>query len=203
MSIDNLQNNNMMSGTWVNPKNGHKFTVRDCFFQDGNFLVHTTDNQILDYNTIQNYVQCVDAEGHELSDVNIPQSTNIFSTNQTLDTYTDDILSKSNTDADNNNIKQQSNSNIELDIVDRVLKDVPSPNLHFKLEWQVSKNLIDTLTKTLNISEESIVEYCLDKIDTQKVIEQLESSVKNFLHEAQRKSNKTSLNKNSKYKKCQ
>ena len=42
----------MMSGTWVNPQTGHEFTVRDCFFQDGNFMVQTTDGRMLDYNTI-------------------------------------------------------------------------------------------------------------------------------------------------------
>lgn len=48
----------MMTGTWWNPKTGHKFTVRDCFFQDGNFTVVTTDGQHLDYNMLQHYVQC-------------------------------------------------------------------------------------------------------------------------------------------------
>lgn len=53
----------IMSGTWYNPQNGHKFTVRDCFFQDGQFIVMTMDGQTLDYNTIQNYVQVTDANG--------------------------------------------------------------------------------------------------------------------------------------------
>lgn len=56
----------VMSGTWFNPKTGHKFTVRDCFFQDGQFLVQTMEGQTLDYNTIQNYIQVTDQDGHSM-----------------------------------------------------------------------------------------------------------------------------------------
>lgn len=56
----------IMSGTWYNPNTGHKFTVRDCFFEDGNFIVMATNGQRYDYNTIQNYIQCNDADGHSI-----------------------------------------------------------------------------------------------------------------------------------------
>lgn len=56
----------MMSGTWYNPQTGHKFTVRDCFFEDGNFIVMGMDGQRYDYNTIQNYIQCNDADGKSI-----------------------------------------------------------------------------------------------------------------------------------------
>ena len=47
----------MMQGTWINPKTGNKFTVKDSFIEDGQFIVITTDGRRMDYNTIQNYVQ--------------------------------------------------------------------------------------------------------------------------------------------------
>ena len=56
----------IMSGTWYNPQTGHKFTVRDCFFEDGNFIVMATNGQRYDYNTIQNYIQCNDANGKSI-----------------------------------------------------------------------------------------------------------------------------------------
>lgn len=56
----------IMSGTWYNPQTGHKFTVRDCFFEDGNFIVMGMDGQRYDYNTIQNYIQCNDADGKSI-----------------------------------------------------------------------------------------------------------------------------------------
>lgn len=45
----------IMDGTWVNPKTGDYFTVRDCYFEDNNYVVKTTDGRTLDYNTIQKY----------------------------------------------------------------------------------------------------------------------------------------------------
>lgn len=65
----------MMSGTWWNPQTGHKFTVRDCYFLDNQFMVLTTDGQQLDYNTIQNYVQCTDDQGKEIDPPASPVST--------------------------------------------------------------------------------------------------------------------------------
>ena len=47
----------IMSGTWVNPKTGHKFTVKDTYFEDTGFKIMTTAGQILDYSMIENYVQ--------------------------------------------------------------------------------------------------------------------------------------------------
>lgn len=47
----------MMQGTWINPQTGNKFTVKDSFIEDGQFIVITTDGRRMDYNTIQNYVQ--------------------------------------------------------------------------------------------------------------------------------------------------
>ena len=67
----------MMSGTWYNPQTGHKFTVRDSFFEDGNFIVMATNGQRYDYNTIQNYIQCNDANGKAIepdSSVMAPKS---------------------------------------------------------------------------------------------------------------------------------
>ena len=47
----------MLSGTWYNPQTGDHFTVRDCFIEDNNIKVMTTDGRMLDYNIIQRYIQ--------------------------------------------------------------------------------------------------------------------------------------------------
>ena len=47
----------IMTGTWYNPKTGDKFTVRDTYFEDNNYMVITTDGRRMDYNMIQNYVK--------------------------------------------------------------------------------------------------------------------------------------------------
>ena len=47
----------VMSGTWYNPNTGDSFTVRDSFFENGQYLISTTDGRVLGYDLIQNYVQ--------------------------------------------------------------------------------------------------------------------------------------------------
>lgn len=47
----------IMTGQWVNPQTGDKFTVRDSFFQDGQYVVQTTDGRMLGYNQLQQYVK--------------------------------------------------------------------------------------------------------------------------------------------------
>lgn len=47
----------IMDGTWFNPKTGDRFTVRDSFFEDNNYVVVTTDGRTLTYNQFQNYVK--------------------------------------------------------------------------------------------------------------------------------------------------
>ncbi len=47
----------IMEGTWFNPKTGDRFTVRDSFFEDNNYVVVTTDGRTLTYSQFQNYVK--------------------------------------------------------------------------------------------------------------------------------------------------
>lgn len=47
----------MLSGTWYNPQTGDHFTVKDCFIEDNNIKVLTTDGRMLDYNIIQRYIK--------------------------------------------------------------------------------------------------------------------------------------------------
>lgn len=72
----------IMSGTWVNPKTGHKFTVKDTYFEDTGFKIMTTAGQILDYSMIENYVQENLAPGEkpvEWDKVNANNNKNTYS----------------------------------------------------------------------------------------------------------------------------
>lgn len=90
----------MMSGTWYNPQTGHKFTVRDCFFEDNNFIVIATNGQRYDYNTIQHYIQCTDKDGKPME----PDSSVMAPRNQqvktTLPPEVSSILAEDNEYAD-------------------------------------------------------------------------------------------------------
>ena len=47
----------LMSGYWVDPRTGDSFTVKDSFFEDGQYIITTMDGRKLSYDIIQNYVQ--------------------------------------------------------------------------------------------------------------------------------------------------
>lgn len=69
----------IMSGSWVNPKNGDMFTVRDVFFQDNQLIVLTTDGRSLDYNMISDYIKSDKPEhAKQLSDQIKQSKKNIF-----------------------------------------------------------------------------------------------------------------------------
>jgi hypothetical protein len=46
-----------MDGHWYNPGSEDNFTVKDTFFEDGQYKVLTTDGRLLGYDQIQYYVK--------------------------------------------------------------------------------------------------------------------------------------------------
>lgn len=171
----------MMSGTWFNPTTGHKFTVRDCFFQDGQFTVQTMEGQLLDYNTIQNYVQVNDSEGHAMepdSSLMAPQSKNIpQEVADILDlTPEDQAISKGLGNLNNRAIKVaeepadmfvslSSDEAADMQMIERVLRKHPAPDFEAQLTWQCPERQIDTLVNVLGVEPSYIADYYIRKLD--------------------------------------
>lgn len=51
------QSSAFVSGTWMNPATGHKFTVKDCVFENGELLIISTDGQHISGRMFADYVQ--------------------------------------------------------------------------------------------------------------------------------------------------
>lgn len=51
------QSSAFVSGTWMNPATGHKFTVKDCIFENGELLIISTDGQHISGRMFADYVQ--------------------------------------------------------------------------------------------------------------------------------------------------
>lgn len=51
------QSSAFVSGTWMNPTTGHKFTVKDCVFENGELLIISTDGQHISGRMFADYVQ--------------------------------------------------------------------------------------------------------------------------------------------------
>lgn len=64
------QSSAFVSGTWMNPATGHKFTVKDCVFENGELLIISTDGQHISGRMFADYVQDTgkDANGQPIRD---------------------------------------------------------------------------------------------------------------------------------------
>lgn len=74
------QSSAFVSGTWMNPTTGHKFTVKDCVFENGELLIISTDGQHISGRMFADYVQDTgkDASGQtvpSLGNLSTPVST--------------------------------------------------------------------------------------------------------------------------------
>lgn len=171
-----FENGPVMEGTWWNPKTGHKFTVRDSFFQDGLFTVMTTDGRMLDYNMIQDYVQYIGKDQDE-----VYSKPNLGTINNLPPEVAD--LIEPTPMAYEAPIAPQAPKNtiVDYDIIDRVLKDHPVPGCNIKLDWKVPNEQLKTLVDILNVDASSIVQYYINKIDLDGMKKAFENSIRTYL----------------------
>lgn len=183
----------MMTGTWFNPSTGHKFTVRDCFFQDNQFMVQTMEGQVLDYNTIQNYIQCSDADGNATE----PSPEMLTPKTEALPPEVADLVGGSMmTLEDEQAVRGLGNLHDlrhvapasehaytqgyiqpvdpidqDLAMVDRVLRRHPIPDFEASLVWDCPTKQIETLIEVLGIDPETIAKYYIEKLDKDAIFE--------------------------------
>lgn len=192
----------MMHGTWYNPSTGHKFTVRDCFFQDGQFIVQTTDGQMLDYNTIQNYVQATDAQGREVNDRPLVESKtpkketlppevaalvdDTLSSDSQYILPEDEMILSGNPATNMVNPPRyqpderyiQTSMDPDMPMVERVLKRFKDITPTISIDYtQLPKKQLDTLVDILGIDPQTIAEYYIKKLDLSKIGEEIKQSI--------------------------
>lgn len=187
----------VMTGTWFNPQNGHKFTVRDCFFQDGQFVVQTMDGQILDYNTIQNYVQVGDKDGRpaqpdssmlngnkpshhtmselppEVAEMLLPED-NVQLGGKGLGNIYDSVPTNALTEPVLSTRTTQS-EDVDFAMIKRVLGDRPAPVIDATMSWDCPDQLIESLVKVLGVDPKKIAEYYIQQMDRETMFEQIKS----------------------------
>ena len=195
----------MMTGTWVNPQTGHKFTVRDCFFQDGQFTVQTTEGQLLDYNTIQNYVQCVDANGKATEPDATMTSKSGSIPPEVAALVGEDLMLPEDAQAakglgnlnnprhiapaNERTVTTQGYTQIvepidqDLAMVDRVLRRHAIPDFEANLVWDCPVKQIETLIDVLGIDPETIAKYYIDKLNKDAIFENIKFKLAGYIRE--------------------
>lgn len=190
----------MMSGTWVNPKTGHKFTVRDCFFQDGNFMVQTTAGQMLDYNTIQHYVQSTGNDAVPIQKQQAapkkqaprpqPQEVPEDIMNEILPEDMEAIGLGNINDPVRNKVQLQPVNTQPMPVVpdpdaamvDRVLNGLPLPKLSVNVDWEgAPKKQIETLVQILRVKPQSIINYYISKLNMSVLGEAVREAITEYV----------------------
>lgn len=200
------QSSAFVSGTWMNPTTGHKFTVKDCVFENGELLIISTDGQHISGRMFADYVQDMgkDASGQavpSLGNLSTPVSTppvivgdipvteesdapfgelsgevSVNISDDSLQDEAEELLHPTKRPSFDPNLLEDLNSNTDLRMVTRVLRKHPLPTIE-TLKWNKPTKQIDTLTDILGIDMETIVEYYVNRINPEELV----SMVKEYL----------------------
>lgn len=118
------QSSAFVSGTWMNPTTGHKFTVKDCVFENGELLIISTDGQHISGRMFTDYVQDTgkDANGQLIRDANgqaVPSLGNLSTPVSTPPVIVGDIPVTEESDAPFGELSRE----VSVDISDHSLQD--------------------------------------------------------------------------------
>ena len=169
-----IGNGLMMTGTWVNPTTGDKFTVKDCLVEDNNqAVVYTTDGRRLNLDMVSSYIQ--DTNGGE-----IPTTPSISNINQ------DPLDIVLPCDKINSAIQYYAQAGKEPKsqndiILDRAFANIELPPISISIKWEKKAGVkLENLHDLMNISYEDIASY-LTRHMTNKLKEDLTIAVRNSL----------------------
>jgi hypothetical protein len=190
----------------MNPTTGHKFTVKDCVFENGELLIISTDGQHISGRMFTDYVQDTgkDASGQPVStlgNLSTPVSTppvivgDIPTTEENETPFGElsrevslddpDLSSEANELLQGGVIHKPMNMDLhrgvgpcsmDLEMVTRVLRKHSLPTIE-TLKWDKPAKQIETLTDILGIDMETIVEYYVNRINPEELV----SMVKEYL----------------------
>lgn len=200
------QSSAFVSGTWMNPATGHKFTVKDCVFENGELLIISTDGQHISGRMFADYVQDT---GKDASGQAVPSLGNLSKRPETPPVIVGDIPWEGESldgpynelIEDASSLREEANEllqggpteprrfnpallegvthkpmNMDLEMVTRVLRKHDLPTIE-TLKWNKPTKQIETLTDILGIDMETIAEYYVNRINPEELV----SMVKEYL----------------------
>lgn len=167
----------MMTGTWVNPTTGDKFTVKDCLVEDNNqAVVYTTDGRRLSLDMVSSYVQ--DTNSGE-----IPTTSSATPSINDINQDPLDIIlpcDKTNFAPQYTQASKEPKSQNDI-ILDRAFANIELPPISISIKWEKKAGAkLENLHDLMNISYEDIASY-LTRHMTNKLKEDLIIAVRNSL----------------------
>lgn len=197
-----------MSGTWYNPHTKDSFTVRDTFFENNQLMVQTTDGRMMDYNMIQNYIQCnpkdipvnetkqtyneLPAEVAELLETPTPQDPNMLEEDMLLISgqSRQPIVSLGNLNAPSsiavNKLEQQGIGQSEDQrLIQRVLSRQQQPSISCNINWtKFPQKQMDVLMDMMGVDLDDVCDFYISKIDLNDIRESIKRDIKTYIESA-------------------
>ena len=183
----------MMTGTWFNPSNGDKFTVRDSFFENNQYMVSTTDGRLLNYNQIQHYVQMGNADGTGGTGVNnltndIPQE--IMDMVETPSLITSLVNTNMNdadpwvgVEAPTMQIVPHTPISNNSAIIEKALSKTEMPQFTINFSWpNYPKRELEMLTDIMEVPMEEIVQHYINKFGLEEVKKMMVDSLNDYFN---------------------
>lgn len=199
----------VMSGTWINRRTGDSFTVRDSFFEDGQYVVTTTDNRRLNYGQLMDYEQ---TDPKSLAEFKAEQSSiKKDSSKSSLPKEVADMLASEDSAGHvNEDIilpddlalisgspiapppaaeKPAGNIYKEADpissnymIIDKALKKTDLPEVRCEMKWtSYPSREIEMLKDVMDIPADEIADYYISKLDLHEIKRSLEEAIRKTL----------------------
>lgn len=163
-----------ISGTWVNPKTGHRFTVRDCYFEDSDYRIYTTDGTTISYNMLENYVQDTGMmeDGTKVpptlqNEVPLEVLNELDHGNHILPAVLEnELLGIEEPFVPPTVSQNNSPKTLESEMINKVLVKLGNPKVDITLQFKKDKefkNALDTLVNQLDIPKRDILDYIFNK----------------------------------------
>lgn len=181
----------IMQGTWYNPHTGDSFTVRDSFFDNGQFMVSTTDGRVLGYELVQNYIQSDKPENFDKfnsQQQSIPQEvlSEIEEPQNTIELLPEDAMLLNNPRSLGNLNQPTSTPLITTNdgIIEKALSKATKPQVVADVNWvDFPKKHIEMLNEIMGIDTKEIVEWYARQLDTTEIAIAIHNSLVRYIND--------------------
>lgn len=174
----------LMDGTWYNPSTNDSFTVKDSFFEDGQYMVTTTDGRMLGYDMIQNYIKTDKPITVNTANDNIPNEViNEIDDSLFID---DDIYDNKQTLGNLNQVNHSIvvSTTTNEDIIEKALSKANKPQVVADVNWvDFPKKHIEMLNEIMGIDTKEIVEWYTKQLDTTEIAIAIHNSLVSYIND--------------------
>ena len=192
-----------ITGWWVNPKTGDKFNAIDTFFEDNNLLIKTADGRLLNFNQIQNYVRTESDPGNitpktTKKEDEIPPEILAELEGDDQQGQSNGLLIPDDNIYGTGGPRQAPAAELgnlykegqeprppiqDFDIIDRALNGKDIPSLTADVTWdKFPKREIEMLTEVMNISEDEIARYYINKVSLNIIKDMVEEGIIHYIY---------------------